>query len=115
MDKLTHYRQAVREILQEHHHPHLDKKHPDVEWLMLIDAERDHYQLLTVGWEGESRSYSCSLHLAIKDGKIWIHRDYIDTDDGIAGELIERGVSKEDIVLAFHAPYKRPYTEFAVA
>ncbi len=24
------------------------------------------------------------------------------------------GVGKEDIVLAFHAPYKRPYTGFAV-
>jgi hypothetical protein len=28
--------------------------------------------------------------------------------------LLARGVPKEDIVLAFHPPYKRPYTGFAV-
>ncbi|HEX6384245.1 MAG TPA: element excision factor XisI family protein, partial [Anaerolineae bacterium] len=33
----------------------------------------------------------------------------------IANELVKSGVPKEDIVLAFHAPYKREYTGFAVA
>jgi hypothetical protein len=28
--------------------------------------------------------------------------------------LVALGVPKEDIVLAFHAPYKRPYTGFGV-
>jgi hypothetical protein len=37
------------------------------------------------------------------------------TEDGIATDLLEAGVPKEDIVLAFHAPEMRPYTEFAVA
>lgn len=50
--------------------------------------------------------------LSIKDGKFWIHWD--GTEEGIATELVEMGVPKEDIVLAFHAPYKRPYTGFAV-
>ena len=27
----------------------------------------------------------------------------------------KQGVPKEDIVLAFHAPHKRPYTGYAVA
>jgi hypothetical protein len=30
-------------------------------------------------------------------------------------ELEQNGIPKEDIVLAFHAPYKRPYTGYAVA
>ncbi|HBB33754.1 MAG TPA: hypothetical protein DC064_18635, partial [Cyanobacteria bacterium UBA9273] len=33
---------------------------------------------------------------------------------GVANELVEAGVPKEDIVLTFHAPYKRKYTELAV-
>lgn len=36
------------------------------------------------------------------------------TEEGIANRLVDMGVPKEDIVLAFHAPYKRKYTEFAV-
>jgi hypothetical protein len=36
------------------------------------------------------------------------------TEDGFAKRLVEHGVPKHDIVLAFHAKYKRPYTEFAV-
>ena len=31
---------------------------------------------------------------------------------GITDELAELGVPKEDIVLAYHPPYKRPYTGF---
>ncbi len=37
------------------------------------------------------------------------------TEGGIATDLLEAGVPKEDIVLAFHPPKMRPYTEFAVA
>jgi hypothetical protein len=52
------------------------------------------------------------LHLDIKDGKIWIQHD--GTEIGIANELVKLGVPKEDIVLAFHEPFVRPYTGFAV-
>ncbi|MCE7982641.1 MAG: hypothetical protein DYG89_15765 [Caldilinea sp. CFX5] len=35
--------------------------------------------------------------------------------EGLATELVERGVPREDVVLAFHPPAMRPYTEFAVS
>ncbi len=47
----------------------------------------------------------------IKQGKIWIQHN--GTEIGIADELVKLGVSKEDIVLGFQAPYKRKYTGFA--
>jgi hypothetical protein len=37
------------------------------------------------------------------------------TEAGIATELLAAGVPKDDIVLAFHHPSMRPYTEFIVA
>ncbi|WP_425445542.1 element excision factor XisI family protein [Tychonema bourrellyi] len=58
------------------------------------------------------RSDYCIIYIEIKDGKIWIERD--GTEIGVANELLEAGVPKTDIVLAFYAPYRRPYTEFAV-
>jgi hypothetical protein len=56
---------------------------------------------------------SGSLHLDIKDGKIWIQQD--GTEVGIANQLVELGVPKRDIVLAFHEPAVRQFTEFGKA
>ena len=36
-------------------------------------------------------------------------------EDGIATDLLQAGVSCEDIVLAFHPPRLRQFTEFATA
>jgi XisI protein len=44
--------------------------------------------------------------------KIWVQHD--GTEDAIADQLVEKGVPKKDIVLAYHAPYVRQYTEFAL-
>ncbi len=52
------------------------------------------------------------LHLDIKDSKIWVQHD--GTEIGFADELVKLGVPKEDIVLAFHEPFVRQYTGFAV-
>ncbi|MBE9104007.1 XisI protein [Nostoc cf. edaphicum LEGE 07299] len=32
----------------------------------------------------------------------------------MADQLVSEGVPKQDIVIAYHAPYVRQYTEFAV-
>ncbi len=57
-------------------------------------------------------NYGCLMHIDIKNGKIWIQHH--GTEVGDANELVELGVPKEDIVLAYHAPYQRQYTGFAV-
>jgi XisI protein len=46
------------------------------------------------------------------DEKFWVQHD--GTEDAIADQLVEKGVPKKDIVLAYHAPYVRQYTEFAL-
>jgi XisI protein len=61
-----------------------------------------------VGWSKDGRIHGCLIH-----GKVWVQRD--GTEDGIANELVEAGIPKEDIVLGFHEPDVRPYTGFAVA
>jgi hypothetical protein len=53
------------------------------------------------------------MHFDLKGDKIWIQAD--GTDLILAEPLVEKGVPKEDIVLAFHAPYRRPYTGCAEA
>lgn len=84
----------------------------DVEVQMIFDRENHHYQLVNVGWDKNRRIRGCVLHIDIKDGKIWVQHD--GTETGVANELVELGVPKRDIVLAFHSPYKRQFTDFAV-
>lgn len=110
MDKLIHYRSIIQEILDEY--SQYRPKYGQVDVEQIADTTRDHYQLITVGWNGNERIHGCLFHLDIKDGKIWIQHD--GTEDGIANKLVERGVPKTDIVLAFHTPFRRQFTEFAV-
>ncbi len=44
-----------------------------------------------------------------------VYIEYGGTDEGFADVFAESGISREDIVLAFHTPAKRSYTGFAVA
>jgi hypothetical protein len=47
----------------------------------------------------------------IRDDLVWIQHD--GTEDGIANELVEAGIPREQIVLAFHPPDQRKRTSFA--
>ena len=59
-----------------------------------------------------TRIYGCVIHVDIRDGKIWVQHD--GTEEAIADQLVEKGVAKKEIVIAYHAPNLRKYTEFAV-
>lgn len=107
MEKITLYRNYIREIIKRHSMP---PTYGDAEVQQIFDTEHDHYQLVHTGWYKTERLYGCILHLDICDGKIWIQYD--GTEIGVADELAALGVPKEDIVLAYHPPYKRPYTGF---
>ena len=111
MAKIDKYRQIVTEILTEYssHKP----SYGDIEVELILDTERDHYQLVHAGWSNRRRVYGCTIHIDLKDDKIWIQND--GTEVGIANVLVERGVSPQDIVLAYHAPYLRKYTDFAIS
>ncbi len=109
MDKLTRYRQYVQQILDEY--SSYQPAYGNVEVEPIIDPVRDHYQLMTVGWDGLQRVHGTLLHIDIRNEKIWIQHD--GTEEGIANRLVAMGVPHEDIVLGFHAPYKRQFTAFA--
>ena len=112
--KVERYRQIIIALLKEYANtPVLSLPNVEVEDQLLLDTERDHYQILTVGWEDGKRVYYPIFHLDIKKDKIWIQEDASDTD--LVGELESRGVAKKDIILAFHKPVNRSFMDFAVA
>jgi hypothetical protein len=87
--------------------------HGNIETEAIIDPVHDRYAIFNVGWQGWRRVHGCFLHVDIINGKFWIQ--YEGTDRPIAEALVEAGVPREDIVLAFHSPEMRQYTGYAVA
>lgn len=68
---------------------------------------------MIIGWNEHERFHGTIIHVDLIGEQIWVQYD--GTETGIAHDFIELGVPKEDIVLAFHAPYKRKYTGFGGA
>ncbi|MBW4533905.1 MAG: XisI protein [Pleurocapsa minor HA4230-MV1] len=110
MADLIKYSEIVQKLLQDY--AALSGDDPTVETELIFDTVRDRYQLVHVGWQGDRRIYGCILHLDIRDGKIWLQHN--GTENDIAAELVEMGVAKTDIVIGFHSPFKRQFTEYAV-
>ena len=113
MDKLEYYRHLIRKVLTEYYE--LDAKSTDstLESALIFDEGHDHYLLIVMGWLPEERIKVNTIHVRLRDGKIWIEEDW--TEDGVVTDFLQAGVPREDIVLAFHPPHLRQYTEFAIA
>jgi glyoxylase-like metal-dependent hydrolase (beta-lactamase superfamily II) len=110
MEALSHYRRVILSILRDLAEA---STRDDVETLLLADTTNDNYLLIDAGWDGIERVHHIIAHLRIRDGKIWVEVD--NTDQQIVQQLLDVGIAKELIVLAFYSPQKRRFTDFAVA
>ncbi|MFN0035169.1 MAG: XisI protein [Saprospiraceae bacterium] len=113
MDKIANYKKIARNLVED-----IGKlgssSFEDIETQIIIDDERGHYLLYSNGWSNESRTYGCYVHIDVKpNGKVWLQHD--GTNLVVATQLMEKGVSQNDLVLGFHSPYLRQQTGFALA
>jgi len=83
----------------------------DIETDVVFDDERNHYQMIHLGWEGKRRVCGAIIHISLQNGKVWIQYD--GTESGVAEELVEAGIPREQIVLGFRSPKLRRYTQYA--
>jgi hypothetical protein len=105
MGSIKKYQKAILEILEEFAATPFSNS---------PDLKRNRFQVIGFGWEKEDiLAYSTFLHFEIKNGKIWIQQNW--TEILVATELVERGISKSDIVLGFVPEYARDATGYAVA
>ena len=113
MDRLELYRISIKAFLRQYADATAQHPDPDVEVELVFDTENDRYLLLDVGWDGKKRIHHCIFHFDIKDGKIWLQEN--NTDCEVDKDLEEMGISKQEIVVGFHHPSVREYSDFAVA
>lgn len=87
--------------------------HGEVGFETVFDRGSDRYLLMLVGWDGIRRVHGCLVHVDLIGETIWVQRD--GTERGIARDLIEAGVPRDQIVLAFRSPGVREQTGLVIA
>ena len=110
MDKLNRYRAIVRQLIDEY--ARYKPSHGEIDTEAIADCEKDHYEVMHVGWDGERRVHGSVVHIDIIGGKVWVQYD--GTSRPVAEELVAAGIPREDIVLGFHPSKVRPLTDYAV-
>ena len=112
MDTRLKYQNIIKNVL---------KNHVDYRSMLsdgytsqpIFDDERGQYLVLDMGWNSDRYLHSTPIHISLIGDKVWVQYD--DTEEGVATDLMQAGVSREDIVLGFRHPKIRQHTGFAVA
>ena len=117
MAELENYRRSIKRILTEYYDMkiHQGQKNPECEVSdrLAFDDIRDEYLWFRFGWEEKKLVQHIIIYLRIKDSKVWVEQDL--TNFCIVDDLLAAEIPQTDIVLGFHHPSKRPFTEFATA
>ncbi len=112
MDKLEKYQQILQDTVLRY--AQLISSDDHIQVVPICDPLRNEYLLMSVGWdEKEHRAHNIIFHFRIHNDKVYVEED--STDVEIVRQLMEAGIPKEDIVLAFYPPSHRQITDFAFA
>jgi XisI protein len=111
MEKLT---KIVNTMLQEYLvELRQGSENEGIEYKLIADETSHNYQIIALGWKGLDRFYNLLFHIEIIGNKIWIQEDKMEYS--IAERLLEKGISKSQIVLAYYPEFHRQYTGYALA
>ena len=64
MDQLHPYIEAVRAVIFEY--AGYKPSNGEIETEVVIDAERGHYEVVHVGWDGHRRVHGSVIHIGVK-------------------------------------------------
>ena len=112
MDKVSKYQEIIVAFLREQAKT-TKGMNTDIRREIIIDKESNNFQLLHVGWKGHNYQFFIAFHFSIINEKIWLQWNR--TEHEVVDYLMEKGVSKNDIVLGLKPPFVREHTGFAVA
>ena len=113
MDRVTFLKNKIHETLEDYLKDLRQPSEEDIEFIAVEDTNSNHFQIIAMGWEKYKRTFNLLFHLDIIGDKKWVQKDKMEYS--IAERLVEKGISKKEIVLAYFPDYHRVYTEYAVS
>jgi hypothetical protein len=111
MEKIELYKDIIQQELEYRQAIKISNA-PTLSRHLIINKERTEFILIDVGWFKSRYISDVIFHIGVVNDKVWLHNDF--TDIGIADYLVERGIPKSDIILAFLPKYAQELTDFAV-
>jgi hypothetical protein len=97
MDTVKSYQAVIKQVISEY--AKLRPSHGNIDLEPIFDDVNHRYALMQFGWDRERRVRGNLIYLSIKNGKVLIEYDGIES--GITQELVQKGIPEQDIVLAF--------------
>lgn len=112
MENTNFFIEKIQEVIKEYLQDLRQPSNQHITFVPVIDMKDLHFQIIGYGWENNRRVFNLLFHLDIIEGKIWIQEDKMEYS--IAEKLVEKGIPKKQIVLAYFPDYHRKYTEYAI-
>ncbi len=105
MDRIENYRRILEKTVKRH--ARFQPANGDIKTHAVCDRASGEYMVIDSGWnEKNKRIYDVVLHFRLLNGIVQVERD--NTDAEVVRELLESGINKDDIILAYNAlPYQR--------
>ncbi len=111
MDQIEERKQMVKQILKEVYEYFPEEQAVRTE--LVCDDAAAHYEIMQVGWAHGRRVHGGVVHIDVRPDRIYVEHNGTDID---VVEMIQKaGVPDNEIVLGWHPPHMRQYTEFALA
>jgi hypothetical protein len=109
--KLNRYREILQRVIEKH--AAMKPSNRRIDSIAIADTKTDNYLMMDIGHDEVGRAHDVIIHLRLRDdGKVLIEWDGIEY--GVARDLVEAGVAKEDILFNMYRE-PRPLTELAAA
>ena len=100
------YQNIITEYLEELAQAFSNYAQTKLDYQVLADCTRGHFQLTKVGWLERKFYFLVMLHLDVKEnGKVWVQQN--NTEIQLGEELEKRGIEPLDIVIGFRPEYMR--------
>jgi XisI protein len=112
MDRVVFFQQKILNVIEEYLTELRQPSNQDIDFVSITDMNKNHFQIIAMGWEGHKRIFNLLFHLDIIGDKIWVQEDKMEYS--IAEKLIEKSIAKKEIVLAYFPEFHRAYTEYAI-
>ena len=105
MDRIENYRRILQRVVKRH--AQFQPANGDIQTHAVCDHETDEFMVIDSGWNEKGRRiYDVVLHFRLQDGIVHVERD--NTDAEIVRELLDSGIAKDDIILAYNAlPFQK--------
>jgi hypothetical protein len=105
MDKIALYQQILSDIVRRH--ASFQPANGNIKTSAVIDATKSDFMVIDAGWSDSGRRiYDVVLHFRLEGETVFVERD--NTDAEVVRELIEEGIDKNDLILAFNTePFQK--------